>query len=181
MTYLLAEIDDRIMIAEKKFKEGKAISAEIDFLDIVIDIEKNDGIKHRTAVVDYWLGRIALSLGDIEYDDYDHSYPYKKFDSALDIFYSNISLFTRNAWIEDSIKIYRNFAMERVTNRQEGGPALIDGEDIREGKKSPISLENGNTIRFTYLYDNNYTYKISGNRPYCLFIVCFYYFCCLFI
>ncbi|MBC8214328.1 MAG: hypothetical protein H8E71_06800 [Candidatus Marinimicrobia bacterium] len=160
---LLAEIDDRINDAKMKYEEGNVISAEIDFLDILTDIEKNDGIKHRSAIVDYWLGRIALSLDDIEYDDYEYSYPFKKFYSALENFKRNKSHFVRNGWIEDSTKKYINISKKKISERQEMGSTLLEGEDIREGKKSPISLTNGNTIRFSYKDDNYYyTYKIEG-------------------
>ena len=156
---LLAEINNRIGIAEVKFRKGDMVDAEQDFLKILSDTKKNDEVRHLSAVVNYWLGRIALDLGDIEYDNYRASYPYGKFANARKIFKSNKSLFSGELWLEDSIKVYRNHAKELVKSHRNVESTSIPRQPGLEGEKV---FSMSNTFRFTYSYDNSYTYNIIG-------------------
>ena len=156
---LLAEVNNKIKIAEGQYIQKYLIKAEQDLLMILNDIKKYDEISHRAAVVNYWLGRIALDLGDIEYDNYKSSYPYRKFYKARKIYKNNEALFSSEPWLEDSINVYKDLAKSIVKNN-------IDSKSIplkyQSGEKES-SLEGvENTCRFTYNYDNNYTYRIKG-------------------
>jgi|TARA_B100001971_G_scaffold78423_1_gene72273 hypothetical protein len=154
------KINDRISSAKKKYlKEGNIIEAEEDFLKILSDAKKFDEISHLSAVANYWLGRIALDLGDIEYDNYDESYPYVKFNDAKKIFKSHQDLLSSEIWLEDSTKYYRNLTKKKIKSRQneESDPMP---RNTRQEKKD--FFPKNNTYRFTYSYDNSYTYRIIG-------------------
>ena len=159
---LLAEINANIKKAKDKFLKKDLIEAEEDFLIIMGDINKYDEISHRLAVVDYWLGRIALDLDDIEYDNYKESYPYRKFYKASRIYKeNNKSLYSSEPWLEDSIRVYKDLAKNIVKNRNDETNSF--GVSPQRGKKGSISLGGvENAYRFRYKYDNNYKYRILG-------------------
>lgn len=157
--YLLADINNRIDIAELKFKKGDLIEAERDFLKILSDAKKNDEVIHISAIANYWLGRIALDLGDFEYDDYRTSYAYGKLKDAKRIFKSKQTMLSGEYWLEDSIKVYRDLAKEWVKSRRNVESISIPRQPGLEGEKV---FSMSNTFRFTYSYDNSYIYNIIG-------------------
>ena len=155
----LAEINNKISSAEKKFKKGDMIEVEEEFLEILSDTKNFEEVRHLSAVANYWLGRIALALGDIEYDNYDESYPYVKFSDAKNTFKRNQDLLSSEIWLEDSTKFYRNLTKKTIKSRQ--NEELVSMPTAPRTEKKEFFPKN-NTYRFTYSYDNSYTYRIIG-------------------
>ena len=156
---MLAEINGIIQNAVKEYKNDNLIIAEKELISILTKIEKNEELSYRSAVVDYWLGRIALDLDDIEYDNFRASYPFRKYSDAIKTYKSNESLFSSEYWLEDSIRFYRDIVIQRVNSRKTRKENKL--ELIIPVKEAP-SLLNKNIFRFKYELDNDYTYNIKG-------------------
>ena len=156
---LLAEINGIIQNAVKEYKNDNLIIAEKELISILAKIDKNEELSYRSAVVDYWLGRIALDLDDIEYDSFRASYPFRKYSDAIKTYKNNESLFSSEYWLEDSIRFYRDIAIQKVNTRKDRKENKL--ELITPVKEAP-SLLNKNIFRFKYKKDNDYTYNIKG-------------------
>jgi len=165
---LLAINNNRIGIAEAKFRRGDFIGGEQDFLKILSDSKKNDEIRHLSAIANYWLGRIALSLLDLDYNDYNQSYPYKKLDAALQTFKGNQIMFSGEFWLEDSIKVYRKVAKKIIKSRRKIKTVSIPRIPRKMGGESNLI---DYTYRFIYNSDNDYTYRITGESGFTIGLV----------
>ena len=157
---LLAEINNKISIAENKFKNGDLLEAEQDFIQILAETKEDDSVKHLAALVNYWLGRIGILLDDLEYVKYRQSYPYRKFNEARIILMNNQMLFSESIGLEDSIIVYRNLVEERIKHHSfRDQPVTMHRQTTNKGETAYFQ---DNAYHFTYKYGNDYTFNIIG-------------------